>query len=250
MEFTFPEVWKFGIFGLIGEKYGLNIAVLVLGYLLCGGIAYLIGSLNFGLIISKYRFRDDIRTHGSGNAGMTNMLRTYGKSAAVFTLLGDALKSVVSVILVGRMLGGETGAYIAGLGCIIGHVFPVFFGFKGGKGIVVTAAMVLCLDPLVFALLFIIFAIIVGFTKYISLGSVMCMMVYPLVLYRMYVLIYGSISGRGFNVIIAFIIAILIIILHRGNIKRLRLGTENKISFKKKPKPVSQEQTSISDKEK
>lgn len=240
MGFTFPEVWEFGIFGLVGEKYGLNIAVLFLGYLLCGGIAYLIGSLNFGLIISKYRFRDDVRTHGSGNAGMTNMLRTYGKSAAVFTLLGDALKSVVSVMLVGRMLGGEKGAYIAGLGCIIGHVFPVFFGFKGGKGVVVTAAMVLCLDPVVFALLFIIFAIIVAFTKYISLGSVMCMMVYPLVLYR--------VSGGGFNVIIAFIIAILIIILHRGNIKRIRLGTENKISFKKKP--VNQEQTSISDKEK
>ncbi len=242
MGFTYPEVWEFGIFGLIGEKYGLNIAVLILGYLLCGGIAYLIGSLNFGLIISKYRFGDDVRTHGSGNAGMTNMLRTYGKSAAVFTLLGDALKAVVSVMLVGRMLGGETGAYIAGLGCIFGHVFPVFFGYKGGKGIVVTAVMVLCLDPIVFALLFILFALIVGFTKYISLGSVMCMMVYPLVLYR--------VSGAGFNVIIAFIIAVLIIILHRGNIKRLRLGTENKISLKKKPEPVSQKKPSRSDKEK
>ncbi|MDD4772190.1 MAG: glycerol-3-phosphate 1-O-acyltransferase PlsY [Eubacteriales bacterium] len=225
MGFTFAEIWRFGIFGLIGEKYRLNIAVLIFGYLLCALTAYLLGSLNFGVIISKLGFGDDIRTHGSGNAGMTNMLRTYGKSAAMFTLLGDALKAVISV-LAGHMIGGETGAYIAGLGCILGHVFPVYFGFKGGKGVAVTAAMVLCLDPIVFAILFVVFALIVFFTKYISLGSVMCMMIYPLVLYR--------ISGGGFHVIIAIIIAALIIFLHRGNMNRLRLGTENKISFKKK----------------
>ena len=242
MGFTFSEMWKYGFIGLAGEKYGLHIAVLIMGYLVCGGVAYLLGSLNFGLIISKYRFRDDIRAHGSGNAGMTNMLRTYGKSAAVFTLLGDALKSVVSVILVGRMLGGEYGAYFAGLGCILGHVFPLYFGFKGGKGVVVTAAMILCLDPLVFALLFSLFAMIVIFTRYISLGSVMCMMVYPLVLYR--------ITGGGFHVIIAFIIAALIIYLHRGNIKRLRLGTENRFSFKKKPDRVAEKDKTEPDKEK
>jgi glycerol-3-phosphate acyltransferase PlsY len=227
MGFTFSEIWGFGIFELIGAKYELNIAVLIFGYLLCGGIAYLLGSFNFGLIISKYRFGDDVRTHGSGNAGMTNMLRTYGKKAAVFTLLGDALKSVISVLVVGHMLGGFKGAYIAGLCCIIGHVYPVFFGFKGGKGVVVTAAMVLCLNPLVFAILFIIFAILVGYTKYISLGSIMCMMVYPLILFR--------ITGGGFHVIIAAVIAVFVIFLHRGNIKRLREGTENKLSFKRKP---------------
>lgn len=242
MGFSFSEIWEYGFIGLAGEKYGFHIAVLILGYLVCAAISYLLGSLNFGLIISKYRFRDDIRTHGSGNAGMTNMLRTYGKSAAVFTLLGDALKAVVSVILVGRMLGGEYGAYFAGLGCILGHVFPLYFRFKGGKGVVVTAAMVLCLDPLVFALLFAIFALIVIFTRYISLGSVMCMMVYPLVLYRM--------TGGGFHVIIAFIIAVLIIYLHRGNIKRIRLGTENKFSFKKKPDPVAEKDKTEPDKEK
>ena len=226
MGFTFFQVWQIGIFGLIGDQYGLNITVmLIIGYLLCGGISYLLGSLNFGLIISKYRFRDDVRTHGSGNAGTTNVLRTYGKQAAVFTLLGDTLKSVISVLVVGHMLGGELGACIAGLGCVIGHVYPVFFGFKGGKGVAVTAAMILCLNPPVFAVLFIIFAIIVGFTKYISLGSVVCMMVYPLILFRM--------SGGGYHVLIAAVIAVFIIFLHRGNIKRLYEGTESKISFKK-----------------
>lgn len=243
MGFTFSEIWHFGIFGLIGEKYGLNIAVLIIGYLLCAGISYVLGSFNFGLIISKYHFSDDVRTHGSGSAGMTNMLRIYGKKAAVFTLLGDAFKSVISVLIVGHILGGKEGAYIAGLCCIIGHVYPVFFGFKGGKGVVVTAAMVLCLDPLVFALLFLIFAILVGYTKYISLGSVMCMMVYPLILF--------NVTGGGFHVIIAAIIAVFVIYLHRGNIKRLREGTENKISFKKKPKPAAEkEQAQITDKEK
>ena len=225
MNFTFAEIWRSGIFVLTGEKYRLNIVVLIFAYLLCALTAYLLGSLNFGVIISKMGFGDDVRTHGSGNAGMTNMLRTYGKSAAMFTLLGDALKAVISV-LAGHMIGGETGAYIAGLGCILGHVFPVYFGFKGGKGVAVTAAMVLCLEPIVFAILFVIFALIVLFTKYISLGSVMCMMIYPLVLYR--------VSGGGFHVIIAIVNAALIIYLHRGNIKRLRLGTENRISFKKK----------------
>jgi acyl phosphate:glycerol-3-phosphate acyltransferase len=242
MSFTFSEIWHFGIFSLIGDKYGLNIAVLIAGYLLCAGISYFLGSFNFGLIISKYRFGDDVRSHGSGNAGMTNMLRTYGKNAAVFTLLGDALKSVISVLVVGHMLGGVEGAYIAGLFCIIGHVYPVYFGFKGGKGVVVTAAMVLCLDPLVFAILFLIFAILVGYTKYISLGSVTCMMVYPLVLF--------NVTGRGFHVIIAAIIAIFVIFLHRGNLKRLREGTESKISFKKKPKTTEKGKSHITDKEK
>ncbi len=242
MGFAFSEIWKYGFIGLAGQEYGLHVAVLILGYLVYGGISYLLGSLNFGLIISKYRFGDDIRSHGSGNAGMTNMLRTYGKSAAVFTLLGDALKAVVSVILIGRMLGGEYGAYFAGLGCILGHVFPLYFGFKGGKGVVVTASMVLCLDPLVFALLFSIFALIVIFTRYISLGSVMCMMVYPLVLYRM--------TGGGFHVIIAFIIAVLIIYLHRGNIKRIRLGTENKFSLKRKSDPAVIKDSTETDKDK
>ncbi len=223
---TFPEIWNFGIISIIGEQNELNIAVLITGYLLCGVISYLLGSLNFGMIISKYKFKDDIRVHGSGSAGMTNMLRTYGKSAAAFTLLGDALKSMISVLLVGRMLGGFTGAYIAGLGCVVGHAFPVFFGFKGGKGVAVTAAMVLCLNPLVFVLLFILFIVIVLTTKYISLGSVIGMMVYPLILYRM--------TGGGIHVIIALIIAGFIIFLHRGNIKRLWSGTENKFSLKNK----------------
>lgn len=226
MGFEFSDVWEKGIIALLGEKYTLNVAVLITGYFLCCAVSYLLGSLNFGLLISKYRFGDDIRSHGSGNAGMTNMLRTYGKSAAAFTLLGDMLKAVISVLIVGRLLGGFYGAYFAGLGCIIGHVYPVFFKFKGGKGVAVAAAMVLCLEPLVFLILFALFAMIVGFTKYLSLGSVVCMMVFPLVLYRF--------TGPDIHIIIAAIIAVFVIWLHRGNIKRMRAGTENKFSLKSK----------------
>ena len=129
---------------------------------LVGGVAaYFLGSMNFAVIISKYKFHDDIRRYGSGNGGMTNMLRTYGKAAAGFTLLGDAAKAAVSV-LIGTLLAGEAGAFIAGLCCVIGHSFPIYYGFKGGKGIVVSAVTILCLDPLTFLVLFLIFVIIVA----------------------------------------------------------------------------------------
>jgi glycerol-3-phosphate acyltransferase PlsY len=101
---------------------------------LCMTVSYLLGSLNFAIIISGKTYRQDIRNHGSKNAGMTNMMRTYGKKAAALTLLGDMLKAVVSC-LIGYALIGQLGAYIAGLFCMIGHIFPVFYRFKGGKGV-------------------------------------------------------------------------------------------------------------------
>ena len=238
--FTFEEVWLKGIFGRLGEVYGLNILFWILGFILCAGISYLLGSLNFAILISQKKFHEDIRTFGSGNAGMTNMLRTYGKTAALATLLGDAAKTALSVLIVGRLLNGEWGAYVAGLACIVGHVYPLYFGFKGGKGVVTTAMMVLCLNPLVFAVLFLLFLIIVATTRYISLGSCICMLVYPFVLYRM--------AGPGFHVIIALLIAMFVLYLHRGNIQRLRNGTENKISFKKKDKkPVAVSAADVTD---
>jgi len=217
---SFNEIMQFGIW----SKIAVNIPLLVVGYLLCAAVGYLLGGLNFGLIISKLKFGEDVRTQGSGNAGMTNMMRVYGTKAAAFTLLGDVLKTVFAVII-GYLVYGEVGAYCAALGCIFGHAYPVYFGFKGGKGVAVSAAMILCLSPLTFIILFILFAGIVASTKYISLGSIMCMLVYPLLLSRM--------SGVGPHIIIALVAALLVIYLHRSNIKRLLSGTENKFSFKK-----------------
>ncbi len=196
--------------------------------------AYFLGGLNFAIIISKYKFKEDIRTYGSGNAGMTNMLRTYGKAAALFTLLGDMAKAMLSV-LIGTLLAGEAGAYIAGLFCVIGHSFPCYYGFKGGKGIVVTAATLLCLEPVVFLILFVIFALLVASTKYLSLGSIIGMLLYPVLLNRMYSLLNGKPEG-AVVAIVSVLNTLLVIWLHRENLKRLWTGTENKFSLKKKDK--------------
>lgn len=200
---------------------------LVISVLLCIVVPYLLGSVNFALVISKAFYKDDVRNHGSGNAGMTNMLRTYGKKAAAGTLICDILKAVISVWL-GLWLFGEIGAYIAGLFCVLGHIFPIFFKFKGGKGVATVAAMVLTLNPLAFLILFTIFVIVVATTRYISLGSVLCMLLYPALTY--------TLGGVGFPTLFSFAAAAIVIFMHRSNIKRLLNGTENKVSFSKKNK--------------
>ncbi|MBQ9429275.1 MAG: glycerol-3-phosphate 1-O-acyltransferase PlsY [Clostridia bacterium] len=195
--------------------------------LLCILLPYLLGSVNFALVISKIFYKDDIRKYGSGNAGMTNMLRTYGKGAALFTLLCDMLKAVISVWF-GIFVFGILGGYIAGLFCIIGHSFPIYFKFKGGKGVATTAAMILTLDPICFCALFILFILIVLITRYVSLGSIMGMLLYPVLTYRL------ATWGKGFPVLISFLVAVFVIFMHRENIKRLLHHSENKISFSKK----------------
>lgn len=231
---SFNDVWNFGIIGKFGENK--SIIILILGWILCAVLSYLLGSLNFGMIISKYKYNDDIRKHGSGNAGATNVLRTYGKKDAIFTYIGDGLKAAVAVLIVGRMLCGAYGAYISGLFCVIGHMWPCFFGFRGGKGVATASVMILCLDPIVFLILLILFIAIVVFTKYVSLGSVICMCVYPLMLYK--------IAGPGFNILTALIVAALVVYRHKENIKRIRKGTENKISFGKNKKKDNTETNS------
>jgi glycerol-3-phosphate acyltransferase PlsY len=205
---------------------------MVLGAIICIAAPYLLGSMNFAIIISKAKYGSDIRQHGSGNAGMTNMMRTYGKSAAALTLGGDALKAILSGVI-GYAVIGTYGAYIAGMFCILGHMFPVYYKFKGGKGVVTAYASILMCDPIVFLILIVIFVIIVAFTKYISLGSVMCMLLYPVILDRVHKIIYGA---TGAYVVIALFNALLIIFMHRENIKRLMKGNENKFSFKKSEK--------------
>lgn len=214
---------------------GIPLWVLILFCAVSALIAYFLGSMNFAVIISKYKFHDDIRTHGSGNAGMTNMLRTYGKSAAVFTLLGDVLKGVVSVFL-GMTLAGEAGAYIAGLACMLGHAFPCYHGFKGGKGVLVTAATLLCLEPVVFGIVFLVFIIIVAFTKFISLGSIIGSMLYPIFLNSLYPFLNAGLEESAVPAIVSILNAVLVVWLHRENIKRLLAGNENKFSLKKKEK--------------
>ena len=244
---SLTEFFSYGVVSTLSRSCSEEIRgiLIIISSMVCIAVPYLLGSLNFAIIISKTRYGADIRTFGSGNAGATNMMRTFGKSAAGLTFLGDALKAFVSG-LVGYALLGQYGAYIAGLFCILGHMFPIYYKFKGGKGVVTAAISILMCNPIVFVILFVLFVIIVACTKYISLGSVMCMLLYPVILDRIEKWFNGA---TGAYVIIAMLIAALVIFMHRENIKRLWQGKENKFSFKKSVKPtVPQEENTNKEK--
>ncbi len=212
-------------------KADSSIALYVMGILVCIIVPYLLGSLNFAVMISKTGYHDDIRTHGSGNAGATNMLRTHGKKAAALTFLGDALKAVLSVCIGLFLMPGDEFAYVAAFFCMVGHAFPIFFKFKGGKGVVVAAASMLVLNPIVCLICIAIFVIIVGFTKYVSLGSIIAAILFPLLNYKLNVYFLPT----AIKTVFCIMMGIFIIFLHRKNISRLLNGTESKIG-KNNPK--------------
>lgn len=195
--------------------------------------AYLLGSINTAVITSKLMYGEDIRTKGSGNAGMTNMMRSYGIVPALLTLLGDMLKTLFGMFF-GTCVLGLNGAYIAGLFCVLGHIFPIYYRFKGGKGVAATVMVVLYLDLKVFVLFILLFVGIVWVTKYLSLASVMCELFMPLLLYRAD----NVVTDRWLRLIIMLILGLTVVYMHRSNIKRIMDGNENKFSFKKTKKPI------------
>ena len=204
------------------------LSVLVIAIL----IPYLLGSLNSAVVLSRLLYRDDIRNHGSGNAGTTNMLRTYGKAAALLTLLGDALKTAIAVCFASFLLSADVGGWIAALFCVIGHIFPVYYRFRGGKGVLCAATAMAILSPLAFVCALLCFIFIVSITKYVSLGSIFGSLTLPL---------FVNFENRifppflmGIDALIAVMMALLIVWCHRENIKRIRAGKESKLSFKKK----------------
>lgn len=214
----------------------------IIGTLLIMAVGYLLGSINTSIIVSRLVYGDDIRHHGSGNAGATNMLRTYGKLAALLTLLGDVAKTAISVLFAAVLFGFNysggisTGAgfcYVAGLFTILGHIFPVYYGFKGGKGVLATAAMALILSPVAFLILITLFIIIVYVSRYVSLGSVVVAILYPVVLHGIFQVQFGA-TMPGLTALSSIIAAIVIVWCHRKNLERISNRTENKISFKKK----------------
>jgi glycerol-3-phosphate acyltransferase PlsY len=219
--------YEVGFMGLIGYFWKdipiFPSLLLVLVYVL---IPYLLGSINTAILVSKYFYHDDIRNYGSGNAGFTNVMRTYGKKAALITMAGDLLKTVLAV-LVGWCVFGYLTAYIAGFACFLGHIFPVFYGFKGGKGVLCMGTIMLMLDWRIFLVMITVFVGIVMATKYISAGSVICAMMFPLMLNRM--------NNTGIHMIefVAIAIAVIVVIKHRTNLKRIFDGTESKFKFKK-----------------
>ena len=224
---TFSDLLNLGYFGFnFGMEDNWNSNILGLAFLGCAIIAYLLGSINCGVIISKDRYGKDIRESGSGNAGTTNMFRTYGKKAAALTFIGDVLKTAAAII-VGRVFLGYLGAFIAGFFCILGHAYPIFFKFKGGKGVVCISTMCLLTNPGVFLIMLGIFLIVLFGFKMVSLASVMIMVIYPFVLFNI-----GS-KGPGLHVALGALCAWFIVYLHRENIKRIYNHKESTISFGK-----------------
>ncbi|MBQ3955616.1 MAG: glycerol-3-phosphate 1-O-acyltransferase PlsY [Clostridia bacterium] len=231
--------YQTGYMGLIGSLWQNRTTVpellLAVVYIL---IPYLLGSVNTAIIVSGKFYRDDIRNYGSGNAGFTNIMRIYGKRAAIFTFVGDFLKTVLA-ILIGWCCFGYLTATIAGFACFIGHIFPVFYQFRGGKGILCLTAMLFMLDWRIFLILLGIFLLVVGMTKYISFGSVLCSLLYPLLFNRLNQA--RPFTGMWICQILAILIAAIVVIKHWGNLKRIFEGTESKFQFKKSKKTAEEE---------
>lgn len=210
-------------------------------YIIMALIAYAIGSINFSVIISKKVAGFDVREKGSGNAGSTNMLRSVGKKAAAITLICDIFKGVVSIaiaVALGNIISDankELLVQIAGVAVVIGHTFPIFFGFKGGKG-VATSLGVLLISNWQIGLICLVFALVLmALTRIVSLGSCGAAVLYPvltLFINQHYTVLTEGKDGKSY-LIYSIILAVIVLYNHRSNIKRLLNGTENKLSFKK-----------------
>lgn len=228
--------YEMGFMGLIGYYFkDIPLIVSLLLVLVYVFVPYLLGSINTAILVSKYFYNDDIRNYGSHNAGFTNVMRTYGKKAAIITFAGDILKTMIAV-MIGWCVFGYLTAYIAGFACFIGHIFPVFYNFKGGKGILCLTAMLIMLDWRIFLTLLVVFIGIVMATRYISAGSVICSVMFPILLNRL--------NNTGIYMIefVAIAIAVIIVIKHRENLKRIFNGTESKFVFKKSKKAADDEE--------
>ena len=215
----------------------------VLACVLAALEGYLLGSVVFGILISKWMYHDDVRTHGSGSAGMTNMIRNYGKLAGALTAIGDVAKGFAAVyvacwlfrtLLPDSAVEPMAGAYIAGIFAVIGHTKPVWFGFKGGKGVLVGAGVALATGPLVCAVLVLVFAVEFAITRIVSLGSIIVAGLYPIVTVIFWIRHGADLLSLVLIGACSVIMAIMVIWMHRSNIERLRAGTEYRFGEKKK----------------
>lgn len=197
-------------------------------------IAYFLGCFNGAVIVSKYILRDDVRNHGSGNAGLTNFFRTFGGPLTAVVILCDVIKAVLAILVGQALLGGTTDEllllvfvkYWAALFCLLGHMFPCMFHFKGGKGILSGGTVALMIDWRVALVVWGGFLLLVVLTRYVSLGSVYAGASFPVATWFVYhsgaLAVFGALVGG------------LVVYMHRANIKRLLNGTESKFSLHKK----------------
>ena len=205
--------------------------------------AYLLGSVDTGILISKFVYHDDVRNHGSGAAGMTNMLRTFGKKAAALTAAGDVLKGVAAVCI-GRWLfhflpadtglSAWLGVYLAAILAVVGHLKPLYFGFKGGKGVLVAGGAILAIQPILLPVLTVVFLLCLVPTGMVSLGSIAMAASYPVL-----TLIYGLLKGFAAGDLIVCVVGAaimggMVIWMHRANIQRIREGKEYRFGSRHK----------------
>lgn len=204
----------------------------ILMIVICAVIAYLTGSLNTSILVSKF-IGKDVRKEGSGNAGATNTLRVFGKGAAAIVVLGDALKGVIAILIARLIVGMFTAAgviilpvYVAAFCVVLGHNFPIYFGFKGGKGIMTSAAVIFMLDWRIGLIVFVCAIAIMAITRYVSLGSCIACVIFPISVILMH-------SGDLYFIVLSLAMGALALFMHRANIVRLIKGTESKLNFKK-----------------
>lgn len=197
----------------------------VLKWILCVVLGYLLGNISTGIFVSKLMGNVDIRKTGSNNAGATNVLRTLGWGPSLLTFVGDVLKGVVAVLL-GKLIGGVYGGYLAGIFVVLGHNWPAFYKFKGGKGIATSCGAILALNPLIGLALLVCQIVVVAITRYMSIASICSAVVFS-------VLVAVTKWGDWLEIAFALILSALAIFSHRENIARLISGTENRLDFNK-----------------
>ena len=221
--------------------------MLILAILISAVLSYLLGSFNSSFLVVRLLKHQDIREFGSHNAGLTNTLRCFGKGCAALTLVGDQAKGIVAVLLskgICELLGTGLTAqndvhfigYIAGIFAILGHVFPIYYHFKGGKGVLVGVSVFLGIDWKVFLCLIVIFAVVLAISKYVSLGSIIAAACCPVVTFLFQFWQRGDLPMwyLWLNTGLAALMGAWVIYMHRTNIQRLKAGNENKFSFHSK----------------
>ncbi len=205
-------------------------------------VSYVLGSLDFAIIVTKLIVKEDIREKGSGNAGATNVLRSHGKGLAALTTLGDVGKCVLSVLLAqfvwfplcGEPVFAYYGSYVAGLFCVLGHMYPLFFGFRGGKGVLTILGMMLVLDWPVALIGLAVFIVVVLLSRMVSLGSILAGVSLCVSIFVQYKFIQqASYSSTLYVTAMVILVVALAIMKHASNIKRILNGTENKFGSKK-----------------
>jgi glycerol-3-phosphate acyltransferase PlsY len=219
--------------------------MIIVSLVLIAIVSYLLGSCSSAIISVRILKNEDIRKHGSHSAGLTNVYRCFGAFPALCTLIGDLAKGVVanliSIYVIAELLpiplDNMTIGYISGIFAILGHIFPVYYHFKGGRGVLVSASILLVIDPLTFVIIIPFFIIMIAITRYVSVASISSAVLYPILTFVLHFYVEKiTLNESLIHVALTAVTGALLIYMHKDNIKRLMTHTENKFVIKKKEK--------------